>query len=839
MKKRFPRQVRPPARRPTSGFAAQRRGRDVLDDAIYEDYDFDYPDEATDRLEPDRDLSTGEDRDRRFSSFFAPPDDTDQDADDSGGERAVIEGGDDTDDTDEHDVRTAADRSPGDGDASPFAALFAAVPVPGDDEDPEDGTQEHQGEAADDTAVIVMPPEDRDDEDGRPDDVATEQAAVDGDVTAEVAEGVEASADTDESTSDAYLSPFAALFTSAAVHADDVDAGDRTEEHRDERPGDVEHALAVPQEHAGTDEPSGEKSDTTTGSDQDDPTTVRRPIAEEYASPFEALYGATDATGEDAYAHVSTDKSATGLGATAAGTAVFDNADENDLVDEHPADGDVVHVDAEPQDDIAEPAQDTAAVAGTDDHDAPVEPHEAEEEVSPFQALFAAAARRRGTRDAHHDIEDEGHDERDADTASAAAPHDDIDPGDTADTDDTHPDEHHTGGTRLPDDRPAKGKPVSVLASALASLFSTGGQRPRRAPAEGLTGASSERTEVQDGPTAVSPQKGTQVPSGHRPVGYLGGPDEHTPVSPETGTQVPEQPTVVGPETAAEIRDEPAAVGPGTETEVVDPTVGGPAGSTAVAAEPPARTPDEPTEGPDQPTGDRHSFWVRDALLIGCLALVVALSILYIVRPIIPHNGSGSATGGTSTTQTARPGAAAVPQPPPAAPEVGSYVESRIGANGDVLVRQWIRSPKALSGIRLEVPVVPGGSKIRATGLSVAADRSAVAAPKVVGASGRQLHFDKPAKAVYVRYTLHGVVERSPSVPGRALARLTMLHVGYSPRTGPSLVTLLNAKVLSTACASTPSAVPRPCGAPEKGAWRVVLHGADRSDAVMAQVNLS
>jgi hypothetical protein len=45
--------------------------------------------------------------------------------------------------------------------------------------------------------------------------------------------------------------------------------------------------------------------------------------------------------------------------------------------------------------------------------------------------------------------------------------------------------------------------------------------------------------------------------------------------------------------------------------------------------------------------------------------------------------------------------------------------------------------------------------------------------------------------------------------------------------------------VLSLACVATPLAAPRPCGAPTKGHWTVLLEGAARSNVVTAQLNLS
>lgn len=246
---------------------------------------------------------------------------------------------------------------------------------------------------------------------------------------------------------------------------------------------------------------------------------------------------------------------------------------------------------------------------------------------------------------------------------------------------------------------------------------------------------------------------------------------------------------------------------------------------------PPAGSPSR--DGSQDPTSVPHR---RRLLLFTAAAVVLvavgaaAVTLLLRSDPEAPEPRSAG-----STESDRRVGE----DPPPQAPAVGSYVESRVTASGDVRVTQWIRSEEPVTGLRLRLPSLSGGlGDVGARDLVVAADRVPVDVPATVGAGGHRVRFEEPATAVYVRYTLQGVVERSESAPGRALVRATALRVGYTPRSGPSRVALVGSEVLSMSCAATRSSAPEPCGSPGNGGWEVLLRGPERGDAVMAQVNL-
>ena len=95
---------------------------------------------------------------------------------------------------------------------------------------------------------------------------------------------------------------------------------------------------------------------------------------------------------------------------------------------------------------------------------------------------------------------------------------------------------------------------------------------------------------------------------------------------------------------------------------------------------------------------------------------------------------------------------------------------------------------------------------------------------------------DEPAREVVLRYTLRGVLERSPDAPGRALVRTVALQVDRPPR--PLQVTVSAHEVLSVACTAQGSSAPEPCGGPVQDAWRVVVEGPGQPHSLQAQVDL-
>jgi hypothetical protein len=232
--------------------------------------------------------------------------------------------------------------------------------------------------------------------------------------------------------------------------------------------------------------------------------------------------------------------------------------------------------------------------------------------------------------------------------------------------------------------------------------------------------------------------------------------------------------------------------------------------------------------------------WSRGPVPVRDIALVVGLLVVVAFTAVLVRSALRGPPETTVAAQ-AQETRSDVPRPPAEAPRAGTYVESRITADGDIRVRQWVRSPTPLFQVRLEMPSIVGGRRVAPpTDVFVTGDQAILNQPGTVGPEGRRMFFNAPPRVVFVSYTLEDAVDRSPSAPGRVLARATALQVIHGPQVGPSRITLLGKKVLSMACASTPGAELRPCGEPGPGTgrWSVLLKGAERNATVVAQVDL-
>lgn len=191
-------------------------------------------------------------------------------------------------------------------------------------------------------------------------------------------------------------------------------------------------------------------------------------------------------------------------------------------------------------------------------------------------------------------------------------------------------------------------------------------------------------------------------------------------------------------------------------------------------------------------------------------------------------------------------------EPPPAAPRaemkapaalplIGSYVETTILADGRLEVSQWVRSPKPITALRVSAPYsVEVDKQLEASDVEVVADGVLGAGVSTVTSSTPWTYYFPPATLVRLSYQLDGVVERSPSAPGRALVRPTALSVDHKFKRGPQRVQIDGVKVLSLSCDPMGSslALPRPCGEPARSGWTVALRGSHRDDQVVAQVDL-
>jgi hypothetical protein len=198
---------------------------------------------------------------------------------------------------------------------------------------------------------------------------------------------------------------------------------------------------------------------------------------------------------------------------------------------------------------------------------------------------------------------------------------------------------------------------------------------------------------------------------------------------------------------------------------------------------------------------------------------------------------------GTAPLLTSRqPSELAPPRPVPAG---SSYVRTVVLPSGDLAVTHWIHTRKPMTSVRVRRPSVADLPRVTAHDVRVVPGNDAQAtAPAVSDGQRKRLYIIGGARRVYVSYVLKGAVEREPSPPGRALARITTFDVRSDQPETSSIHTVQGARVLALACSqATPDALPEPCGstgdATDAGDWQVRLDDAATDDRVMAQLDLS
>ena len=214
----------------------------------------------------------------------------------------------------------------------------------------------------------------------------------------------------------------------------------------------------------------------------------------------------------------------------------------------------------------------------------------------------------------------------------------------------------------------------------------------------------------------------------------------------------------------------------------------------------------------------------------GLVLAAMVVVVVFVVRGDDPGEPSASGPEG-------------VPTAPVALAPRSSVVDARITPSGDVVVRQWIRSASNLFGIGLSPPpgagVAAGSSPVRVRDVWVFADGRQALGPEQVKKDGGYYPFAAGTDDVFLSYQLEGAVERSGSVPRRALATVTAVDVDLNPPLVATTYAVSGGDVLNLACsAPVPEAVPVPCGEPVDSGWRVRLENADRTDVVTAQLDL-
>ncbi len=172
-----------------------------------------------------------------------------------------------------------------------------------------------------------------------------------------------------------------------------------------------------------------------------------------------------------------------------------------------------------------------------------------------------------------------------------------------------------------------------------------------------------------------------------------------------------------------------------------------------------------------------------------------------------------------------------------------SFVRSRVLPSGDLEVTHWIHSRSWMYAVTLDIPQVAGLSprSVSATQVTLASNGLRTIRFASIGiALGMRTFQLPPTHSLYIRYRLSGVVERSFGTSDRALARITSLDVGTATRLVNTTRTVVGARVLNLACTpDRPTGLTTPCGTEHGGNWIVRLNGAEETNQVMAQLDMS
>ena len=168
--------------------------------------------------------------------------------------------------------------------------------------------------------------------------------------------------------------------------------------------------------------------------------------------------------------------------------------------------------------------------------------------------------------------------------------------------------------------------------------------------------------------------------------------------------------------------------------------------------------------GAAPPAGDRSSR-ARGVLLVAGLLLIGSVGVV-LIRSV----GQDPEAPGRLSTTSAQP---AAPVPVRAG---SSYVATTVLPNGSVSVSHWVRPRTRAYELTLSVPDVPGRGSLRAADVRVDVDGTAVPGPASIESSPHT-YVLAGGRQIFVTYHLTGALERSPSVEGRALVRVTSLDL--------------------------------------------------------------
>ncbi len=238
----------------------------------------------------------------------------------------------------------------------------------------------------------------------------------------------------------------------------------------------------------------------------------------------------------------------------------------------------------------------------------------------------------------------------------------------------------------------------------------------------------------------------------------------------------------------------------------------------------PSRRPDDDSPDPSREEAERDSL----AMFAIFATLVIALVLAGALGFLVLREGDAE-----PPAAPARPAAVDSPRVPPNS----TYERTEVTDSGELRVTQVIRSDALLFNVGLSVPDLSEyGLAARAENVKVVVDDRVVPGPKAIDKFAEYPFVG--AMNVEISYLLTGVVERSESSQGRALARVVALDVDYEPPPTTTIKVVEGSFVLSLACWGGRGDPVRPCGAPVDDGWGVRLTGDRIDQRVMAQLDI-
>ncbi len=212
---------------------------------------------------------------------------------------------------------------------------------------------------------------------------------------------------------------------------------------------------------------------------------------------------------------------------------------------------------------------------------------------------------------------------------------------------------------------------------------------------------------------------------------------------------------------------------------------------------------------------------------------------------LVSVGGAALLRGAQDDVAAARPETSqsdpAFPAPPVPLGVDSEFIDTEVLDGGDLLVSHWIRTSQPVTELVVDVPPSSGftADTINVLDLTVVTPGRVAESPARQSGGGWASALPGAVREVYVRYRLSGVLQRSASAAGRALAPMTSLSLGVDGQLLARTQTFSGLEVLTLACLSAePRATPTLCGALVDDTW-TVDSAADAVPAiVIAQLDL-